>query len=218
MEGPGGYQFVGRTLQMWNRYRQTPDFTRPWLLRFFDQIRFYPVDERELLELREAFPHGGFRVRVEETQFSLSDYERFLAENASGIADFKSRQQAAFEAERERWAAAGQTDLGRGVGEVIDERAEEPALGPHERTVQGHVHGSVWRLAVKPGESVAEGQVLAVLESMKMEIAVHAEHAGRVSRVLCQVGSQVAPGQTLMVIDTLACEVAGENGSANERE
>ena len=45
MEGPGGYQFVGRTVQMWNRYRQTAEFTggRQWLLRFFDQIRFYPV-------------------------------------------------------------------------------------------------------------------------------------------------------------------------------
>jgi len=176
------------------------------------------VDERELLELRKAFPHGDFRLRVEETQFNLADYERFLSENASEIAQFKSRQQAAFEAERERWAAAGQTDLGSGATEVIDERAEEPTLGPHERAVQGHIHGSVWRLAVEPGQSVAAGQALAVLESMKMEIAVHAEHAGRVSRVLCQVGSQVAPGQTLLVIDTSAFEVVGENGSANERE
>ncbi|MGE5153395.1 MAG: urea carboxylase, partial [Bdellovibrio bacteriovorus] len=201
MEGPGGYQFVGRTVQMWNRYRQTADFSRPWLLRFFDQIRFYPVDERELLELREAFPHGAFRLKVEETRFSLADYEWFLGENANEIAAFKSRQQAAFEAERERWAAAGQADLGRGAGEPIDERAEEPALGPRERAVEGHVHGSVWRLAVEPGQSVTAGQVLVVLESMKMEIAVHAEHAGRVSRILCQVGSQVAPGQTLMVIE-----------------
>src|SRR6185437_13738029 len=38
MEGPGGYQFVGRTIQMWNRYRDTPDFrgSQRWLLRFFD--------------------------------------------------------------------------------------------------------------------------------------------------------------------------------------
>ena len=49
MEGPGGYQFVGRTLQMWNRWRQTADFTdgKPWLLRFFDQVRFFPVSEAE---------------------------------------------------------------------------------------------------------------------------------------------------------------------------
>ena len=71
MEGPGGYQFVGRTVQMWNRFGRGGDFERPWLLRFFDQIRFYPVSEQELLELREAFPRGGFRLKVEETRFSL---------------------------------------------------------------------------------------------------------------------------------------------------
>ncbi|RTL55728.1 MAG: 5-oxoprolinase/urea amidolyase family protein, partial [Rhodocyclaceae bacterium] len=47
MEGPGGYQFVGRTVQMWNRHKQTADFSKPWLLRFFDQIRFYPVSQEE---------------------------------------------------------------------------------------------------------------------------------------------------------------------------
>jgi len=187
---------------MWNRFGRGGDFTRPWLLRFFDQIRFYPVDEAELLDLREAFPRGGLRLRIEETQFSLRDYDAFLAANAASIAAFKGRQQAAFEAERERWAAAGQADFAAQAGEAIDEQADEQTLAPHERAVQGHVHGSVWKLAVEPGQTVGPGQVLLVLESMKMEIAVHAEHAGRVSRVLCQMGSLVAPGQTLLVIET----------------
>jgi urea carboxylase len=65
MEGPGGYQFVGRTVQMWNRYRQTADFKdgKPWVLRFFDQLRFYPVSESELLELRKDFITGSFKLR-----------------------------------------------------------------------------------------------------------------------------------------------------------
>jgi urea carboxylase len=59
MEGPGGYQFVGRTLQMWNRYREVAAFDgKPWLLRFFDQIRFYPVSADELLRIRRDFPSG----------------------------------------------------------------------------------------------------------------------------------------------------------------
>ena len=76
MEGPGGYQFVGRTLQMWNRWRQTADFTdgKPWLLRFFDQIRFFPVSEEELLKIREDFPLGRYQLKIEETTFSLRDY------------------------------------------------------------------------------------------------------------------------------------------------
>ncbi len=53
MEGPGGYQFVGRTVPIWNRYRQTTDFTKPWLLRFFDRIKYFPVSPAELLQYRE---------------------------------------------------------------------------------------------------------------------------------------------------------------------
>ena len=108
MEGPGGYQFVGRTLQMWNRWRKTAEFEQPWLLRFFDQIRFFPVSEAELLEIREDFPHGRYPLRIEPTTFKLADYNRFLADNQADIAAFKARQQAAFEAERERWIATGQ--------------------------------------------------------------------------------------------------------------
>ena len=81
MEGPGGYQFVGRTLQMWNRHRQTAEFPQPWLLRFFDQIQFYEVDEAELAQIREGFPLGHFPIDIEETEFSLVDYQAFLQEH-----------------------------------------------------------------------------------------------------------------------------------------
>ena len=60
MEGPGGYQLFGRTTQVWNTFKSTQDFEpgTPWLLRPFDQIRFYPVSAAELLEMRDGFPHG----------------------------------------------------------------------------------------------------------------------------------------------------------------
>ncbi len=69
MEGPGGYQFVGRTVQMWNRYRQTADFSdgKQWLLRFFDQIRFYPVSQKNCSRWREDFPLGRVSLNIEET-------------------------------------------------------------------------------------------------------------------------------------------------------
>ena len=113
MEGPGGYQFVGRTLQMWNPWRTTADFGagKPWLLRFFDQIRFYPVSEGELLKLREQFALGRFRLQIEETRFSLAQYNAFLRDNAASIAAFKRKQQAAFEAERERWRTRARRNM-----------------------------------------------------------------------------------------------------------
>ena len=111
MEGPGGYQFVGRTIQMWNRWRETPDFPQPWLLRHFDQIQFYPVSADELLQMREDFPAGKFQIDVREETFRLGDYRRFLAGIADESAAFKARQQRAFDEERDRWAAAGMDEV-----------------------------------------------------------------------------------------------------------
>src|SRR5260370_188829 len=88
---------------MWNPFHASP----PWLLRFFDQIRFYEVSAQELLEIREDFPYGGYPLRFEEQEFRLKDYHAFLGSIRGESAEFKGRQQAAFEAERERWALAG---------------------------------------------------------------------------------------------------------------
>ncbi|MGV7637123.1 carboxyltransferase domain-containing protein, partial [Mycobacterium kansasii] len=56
MEGPGGYQFVGRTTQVWNhRHPLTAggfEPEHPWLLRHFDRISWYPVSTEELADLR----------------------------------------------------------------------------------------------------------------------------------------------------------------------
>lgn len=95
MEGPGGYQFVGRTLQMWNRYREVAAFDgKPWLLRFFDQIRFYPVSADELLRIRQDFPLGRFDLNIEHSQLNLADYQAFLAKEAQSIAAFRDQQKA----------------------------------------------------------------------------------------------------------------------------
>jgi len=202
MEGPGGYQFVGRTVQMWNRWRQTLDFTegKPWLLRFFDQIRFYPVTAEELLQMREDFPRGKFKLEVEEQTFRLKDYNAFLADNADSIAAFKTAQQAAFEAERERWIASGQAHYSsdHDVAEAaIDSELDLP---PNSRAVASHVSGNLWQVKVKPGDMVKQGDAVVIIESMKMEISVAAPCDGRIVHVFCQEGGQVAAGQDLFVI------------------
>ena len=201
MEGPGGYQFVGRTLQMWNRYRETADFRegKPWLLRFFDQIRFYPVSEEALLEMRHDFPQGKFNIKIEEQKFSLREYNAFLAENATDIARFKSTQQAAFEDERERWKAAGQADFAGGSGVEVA-IADELELAPGMRATTSPVAGSVWKVLVKPGQRVSSGTTLMIIESMKMEINVTTSEDGVVKQILCSEGAPVASGQNLMLI------------------
>ena len=105
MEGPGGYQFVGRTVQVWNAWRTTTEFTsgKPWLLQPFDRIKFYPVSAEELLRLREDFPRGKFSLRIEDGSFSLAAHHKFLHDHAGVIATFTARRQQAFAEERSRW-------------------------------------------------------------------------------------------------------------------
>jgi urea carboxylase len=105
MEGPGGYQFVGRTVQVWSRAQRARP---PWLLRFFDRIRWDPVSAEELLELRADMEAGRLELDVESGTFTFSEHRAFLEREAEGIAAFRSRQAAAFGAERAAWEAAGE--------------------------------------------------------------------------------------------------------------
>ena len=201
MEGPGGYQFIGRTCQMWNRFKQTADFTdgHPWLLRFFDQIRFYPVSNAELTKFREDFPQGRVKLRIEETTFKLRDYQKFLAENADSITAFKTHQQAAFEAERQRWIDSGQINFS-----ASDESAsalDESAIPEGCVALPAHIPGNVWKILVEPGAVVTEGQPLVILESMKMEVTVAASRAGTIREIRCAEGKPVNAGETLVVLE-----------------
>ncbi|MBY6264374.1 urea carboxylase [Azospirillum sp. 412522] len=201
MEGPGGYQFVGRTCQMWNTHRTTDAFEpgKPWLLRHFDQIRFHPVSHDELMAFRADFPLGRASLRIEEESFRLADYRRFLAENRDGIAAFKTRQQTAFEEERARWEASGQIGY---AAEMPDAAGTDTGadLPPGGEAVPSPVPGSVWKIAAPPGSSVKAGDPLLIVESMKMEIAVAAPVAGTVAEIRCAEGQAVTLGQTLAVL------------------
>ncbi|WP_044531061.1 urea carboxylase [Herbaspirillum sp. B65] len=207
MEGPGGYQFVGRTLQMWNRYREVAAFGgKPWLLRFFDQIRFYPVTAEELLTIRRDFPLGRFDLQIEQTQLSLSDYQAFLQQEAAGIAAFREHQQAAFDAERQRWIASGQANFE--IEEASAASDQGPPLQVGQMAVDAPIAGNLWQVKVSPGQRVAQGELLMILESMKMEINIAAPEAGIVAEVRVQPGSPVRAGQCVLVMEATGQELA----------
>ncbi|WP_264877148.1 urea carboxylase [Vibrio agarivorans] len=199
MEGPGGYQFVGRTLQMWNRYRQTEAFSKPWLLRFFDQIKFYEVSAEELLEIREKHPQGHYPVKIEETEFSLSGYQSLLDEHADEIKQSKSRQQKAFEEERQRWEESGQANF---VATEIEQSVSQTELEEGQEAIESHVAGNIWQVLVEPGQSVKENDVVMILEAMKMELEVTASVSGVIDSICHEAGAQVHAGEPLLVVNT----------------
>jgi urea carboxylase len=201
MEGPGGYQFVGRTIQMWNRFRVTHDFKpgKPWLLEFFDQLRFYPVSHDELEQFRQDFPAGRFNLKIEHDTFRLKDYQSFLTENETSIAEFKQQQQQAFNTEREKWKSEDKTQTFEEV-DVIDDESATYIPAENEIVVKSPVTGSLWQLNVAEGDTVEKEKVMLVLESMKMEIQIKAPSAGTLLKVFTGEGSMISKGQNLLVI------------------
>ncbi len=201
MEGPGGYQFVGRTVQMWNRYRQTSQFEpgKPWLLRHFDQLRFYPIPHDELLQMRRDFLNGTFSLRIEESSLSLREYHAFLAEHQDEILAAKQRQTTAFEAERRHWEQTGQAHF---VSESADthEEVAEVCVAPGCEAVASPVSGVVWKVMAQAGDRVQTGDCVVIMESMKMETAVLASCSGTIEQLFCSEGSYLNGGRNLLSI------------------
>ena len=68
--------------------------------------------------------------------------------------------------------------------------------------VESEVTGNVWKVQVEAGAAVEEGDVLIILESMKMEIPVEAPAAGTVVELLVQEEDSVAEDQVVAVLET----------------
>jgi acetyl-CoA carboxylase biotin carboxyl carrier protein len=66
--------------------------------------------------------------------------------------------------------------------------------------VAAHITGTVWKIEVKVGQSVSEGDVLVILESMKMEMPVEATESGTVKEIRCQESQAVNEGDVLVVL------------------
>ena len=194
MEGPGGYQFVGRTLQMWNRHRKTAEFENPWLLRFFDQIRFYEVTADELVQIRLDFPLGRYPLKIEHQTFRFAQYRQFLVDHEREIATFRTSQRQAFAEERSRWAANESEPI---LAEEI--MVDDEALLAGQVAIEAPVTGSLWQIQVKQGDLVQSGDTVAIIESMKMEFPVLAGCNGIVAAVRVKEGQQISAGQILIV-------------------
>lgn len=197
MDSPGGYQLVGRTLPIWNKHLKNHQFENgePWLLKFFDQVRYYPVSEAKLAEMREAFRHGHLNIEITEEPFSLADHRQFLKDNADSIATFNEKRDAAYQEEVARWQnedaaiesamLGSKTDIGEVDGHLIS----------------AEISGNVWKLLVEEGSQVQKGQTVVIVEAMKMEFEIVANTSGKVTGLHCRPGAIINAGDPVMVID-----------------
>jgi len=198
MDSPGGYQLVGRTLPIWNKHLKNKQFHNgePWLLKFFDQVRYYPVSEARLTEMRDAFRHGHLDVEITEEPFSLKAHREFLAEIEPEMAAFNARRDAAYREEVALW----QNEDAAIESALMGNSADIGDVDGH--LISAEISGNVWKLLVEEGAQVTEGQPLVIVEAMKMEFEITANANGKVTGLHCKPGAIINAGDPVVVIDT----------------
>jgi acetyl-CoA carboxylase biotin carboxyl carrier protein len=67
--------------------------------------------------------------------------------------------------------------------------------------IEAHITGTVWKIECAVGDEIEEGDTVAILESMKMEMPVEAEDSGTVVKIVCEEGQAVNEGDVLVVLD-----------------
>ena len=146
-----------------------------------------------------GFPRGQYPLKIEKTEFSLKQYQQFLADNQTNIDEFVQQRDAAFETELQHWIDSGQFHYeSESVGHDIGE--EEQTLEEGCVAIDSHVAGNLWQWKVKEGDHVNAGDVVCILESMKMEIDVTAPESGTIMSLNRQQGQQVNAGQPLLIL------------------
>lgn len=195
MDSPGGYQLIGRTVPIWNKFKKNKQFgDQQWFLRFFDQIKYYPVSEVELDQFRADFANGVAEIKIEETEFDFAVYTQFLENEKDSIATFKAQQQQAFTTEVERWK--DEFDVPVEIEMCVDNTDYSDYL-----PLNASMTGNIWKIFVETGQTVKKGETIAIIEAMKMELPVYADDDGIVKAIICRAGQTVYRGEPLVYME-----------------
>lgn len=194
MDSPGGYQLVGRTVPIWNRWAKREN---PWMFRAFDQIKFHIVSEAELDAAREAGT-GDELVTIEDETLDLLKYEAWMKQNVDQDETSVQKRLAYLK-------DAGMLD------DLLQAYKPKPRLDdlanePLEKDLQGklvrsEVAGRCWKCSIVEGDMVEKGQELICVEAMKMEVKILAPWKGRCTKVYVTTGDTLDSGSRIAVID-----------------
>ncbi|KAE8151367.1 allophanate hydrolase subunit 2-domain-containing protein [Aspergillus avenaceus] len=201
---PGGYQLMGRTLSAWDTAGTRPGFSaaKPWLFDQYDIVKFYQVTVEEFNQAEQDFLAGRYQFKITTATLDMDHYiVKFdAAARDPACQDWQRRQAIAPEEMNileqrlfDEWSVA-KTAAGQG-----ENGAEADLLD--KVLISSPVDANVWKVHVKAGDVLEKGQVVAILEAMKMEIQVlvgEGQEGATVTSILCQPGSITAPGTTIL--------------------
>ncbi|KAG0648468.1 Urea amidolyase [Hyphodiscus hymeniophilus] len=209
VEAPGGYMMFARTMECWDSFGSGPSFspTRPWLYEPFDIVRYHEVSVKEYDNLMLDYKRGNYKFDIRDGVFDLAEIYSVFENSKSdrGVKEFRERQRKAvvenLAIEKRlygEWVAAQEAEKEKEAERVKEMMNAEPSI-----TINSPIDANVWKVLVEPGDVLEEGQVVAILEAMKMEINVLCEGEAvgkKVEAIASKPGSVVQPGAWIVVV------------------
>ncbi|XP_065656850.1 uncharacterized protein LOC124806726 isoform X2 [Hydra vulgaris] len=201
MESPGGYQLIGRTLPIWNTYS-----SKPWLFDYFDMIKFYLVNDNELVHIREQYKLGKFTLNFENVSLALSDYRHFCEHNQQSILRFKKSHNLTKIATQIDWSIISNkesTVLNENQEEEFDNNREADNSLSAYFLIKSDQNGCVYEIKVKEDDVIKKDDPIVLIELMKMSIVIKSPVAAKIKKILVRTGQIVKVGQTLVAVTNI---------------
>lgn len=209
VEAPGGYMMFARTMECWDAFGNGPSFTptRPWLYEPFDIVKYHEVGVEEYDALMLDYRRGKYKFDIRDGVFNLAEIHAIFEKSRSDptVQAFRERQKKAvaenLAIEKKmygEWVAAQEAEKEEEAKRVKEMMDAEPAI-----TIDSPIDANVWKVLVEPGDVLEEGQTVAILEAMKMEINVVCEGEAvgkKVEAIATKPGSVVSPGAWIVVV------------------
>ena len=146
-----------------------------------------------------AFLKGESPLMVRKKDENISNGEADMAGNYTVVVDGKQYSVQVAEGEGDIQIAPASPAQVNAVAESATPAMVPGAAGSVE--VHSQTPGNVWKVVKNPGDTVAEGDVIMILEAMKMEIDIAAPQAGKIASINVNVNDSVADGQLLATME-----------------
>lgn len=208
IDQPGGYMLLAKTLPVWDTFGTKPNFepNRPWLCEPFDIISFHEVNTEDFSLLENQFETGNYHFDIRDSVFDLAEQHKAIlaSDKNEDVLRFRQLQKEGIEKMQELetsmyadWAKAEKAKAAERLDHVSTLKTDKTAV-----EIVSPINANVWKVLVKEGDRLQRGQVVAILEAMKMEIEVRTaddETGLTVVGVASEPGSIVSPGDLLVL-------------------
>ncbi|KAK8123421.1 urea carboxylase [Apiospora kogelbergensis] len=207
VESPGGYMMAGLTIPGVDTlgYKRGFSQERPWMFEDMDVITFEEVDEREYDRQMALFRSGRYQFKVEKgSTFDMKAHNMLLESVKDEVSIMKKRQKECqgkmVRLEKELLAKWDEEKQAKGIS---INNIEALLNDPNIEVIEAPVNANVWKVLAQEGQIVEKGQIITILEAMKMEINVIAEDrltGSRIEKVLVSPNDIVQSGKPLVLV------------------